>query len=292
MKLSVIIVTFNADEVIERCLRSLETSLAGIPYEAVVVDNGSSDTTVGLVQTRFRNVRLFTSGVNQGFAAGLNRGLRESIGTFVLWLNPDAEIFDGGILTLLRYMEDHPEVGVVGPQILDPNGGIQLSCRSFPSYRTAVFNRYSLLSRWFGQNPFSEAYLMRSWDHRSIREVDWVSGACLLHRRSLIKTIGALDEQFFLFCEDVDFCLRAKESGWKVVYHPGMQVVHRIGRGGSHRLPFRVIVEHHRSMWRYYGKHFRRHLFKDAFVAGAIGVRCLWGVTLRWLRGSMRTANR
>jgi len=258
-----------------RCLRSIESRFAGVTYEVCVVDNASKDRTRKIVRDQFPRVQLIVNERNLGFAAGVNQGLERTHGPFVLWLNPDAEILSDGLKELFQYMEREPKVGIIGPQILDPDGGVQLSCRSFPSYRTVLCHRYSLLTRWLPQNRFTRDYLHADWDHGEIREVDWVSGACLFHRRAVLRDIGGLDDRFFMYCEDVDFCLRARQAGWAVRYHPGMRVLHQIG-GSSGQAPLRMAVERHRSMWRYYAKHFRRNRLKDVTVGTGILGRCMW----------------
>jgi len=277
MDLSVIIVNYNAGRFLPRCLASIEAGLDGIEHEVCVVDNASSDGSVPLIASQFPFVQLIANDRNLGFAAGVNRGLEKTSGRYVLWLNPDTEILDGGMAELLRYLNGEPKVGIIGPQIVDPDGGIQLSCRSFPSYRTALFHRYSLMTRWLPGNRYSRQYLHTGWDHATIREVDWVSGACLLHRREVLDDIGGLDERFFMYCEDVDVCLRARQAGWRVHYHPGLRVLHHIA-GSSRRSPSLMVVERHRSMWRYYAKHFPRNPLKDAAMAAGIWGRCVWMV--------------
>ena len=122
-------------------------------------------------------------------------------------------------------------------------------------------------------NRYSRLYLYTDWGHTNLQEVDWVSGACLLHRREVVTDIGPLDERFFMYCEDVDFCLRARRRGWAVRYHPGARVLHHIA-GSSRLRPFRMVVERHRSMWRYYAKHFQRNALKDLAVGAGIWGRC------------------
>ena len=275
MDLSIIIVNYNAAPYLSPCLASIEARLAGIAHEVCVVDNASTDGSQTLVTHRFPSVQLIANDRNLGFAAGVNRGLEKTRGRHVLWLNPDSEILDDGMADMLRYLEGEPMVGIIGPQLVDPGGSIQLSCRSFPSYRTALFHRYSLMTRWLPSNRYSREYLQTGWDHAAVREVDWVSGACLLHRRKVLEDIGGLDERFFMYCEDVDFCLRARQAGWMVHYHPGMRVLHHIA-GSSRRSSSSMVVERHRSMWRYYAKHFRRHPLKDAAVGAGIWGRCAY----------------
>ena len=273
MDISVIIVSYNSSPYLVRCLRSIESRFAGVTYEVCVVDNASKDRTRKILRDQFPRVQLIVNERNLGFAAGVNQGLERTHGPYVLWLNPDAEILSDGMKELFQYMEREPKVGIIGAQILDPDGGIQWSCRSFPSYRTVLCHRYSLLTRWLPQNRFTRDYLHADWDHGEIREVDWVSGACLFHRRAVLRDIGGLDDRFFMYCEDVDFCLRAKQGGWSTHYHPAARVLHRIGRS-TRQLHRRMILERHRSMWRYYAKHFRRNPVKDLLVATALGARC------------------
>jgi GT2 family glycosyltransferase len=273
MRLSVIVITYNSAQHLRHCLASIEEHLKGVEYEVCVVDNASVDDSVALAGLAGGRVRLLSNSRNLGFAAAVNIGLRNTSGDYVMWLNPDARIEGGDVSELLRYMDRKGEVGILGPQLLNADGTVQLSCRSFPSYSTAFFNRYSLFTRLFPGNRYSRRYLHSDWDHQSLREVDWVSGACLLHRRSLVRDIGELDEQYFMYIEDIDFCLRANRAGWKIYYHPGLRVRHHIG-GSSRQVPFSMIVELHKSIWHYYAKHFRRHPLKDAAGWAVVWGRC------------------
>ncbi len=270
--LSVITVTYNSGRFLQRCLASLERHLRTLRPQICVVDNASVDGTVDLVRSHFPGVHLIRNDRNLGFAAGLNAGLRATDGHYVLWLNPDTELLNDSWSALIEHLEANSAVGILGPKLVNPDGARQLSCRSFPSYRTALFHRYSLLTHWFPRNRYSREYLHPDWDDPTVRDVDWVSGACLLHRRRVADELGGLDERFFMYCEDVDFCLRARKRGWITRYHPAVRVMHQIG--ASTRLQHRrMTVERHRSMWRYYAKHFPRNPLKDAVVAAAIGTR-------------------
>lgn len=276
MDLSVLIVTHHSGREIEKCLRSVKKYLdrENLQYEICVVDNASPDETIGIIRSNFPEVKLICEDRNLGFSAGINRALGATSAPFVLWLNPDTEIMEGGFRAVLEKFRTHPRLGIAGLKIMDPGGTVQLSCRSFPSYETALFNRYSILTRLFPGNPVSERYLNSRWDHSTEREVDWVSGACLMHRREAAEKIGGLDEKFFMYCEDVDFCYRARKAGWQVWYLPQVVVQHAIG-ASARRRPQAMILEHHRSMWHYYKKHFPRNLLKDAVVLCGIFLRCL-----------------
>lgn len=273
MQLSVVIVSHNTRELLASCLESLVEHLAEIEHEVCVIDNASTDGSAALVRRQFPRVRLLASESNSGFAAAVNAGIEATSGHYVCWMNPDARLLNGGMGALLAYAGANPDVGVVGPQIVNADGSIQLSCRSFPSYATALFNRSSLLTRWFPRNRYTRRYLHTDRDHMTVQEVDWVSGACLLHRRTVSDGLGGLDDRFFMYMEDIDFCLRATEAGWKVMYHPGMRALHHIG-GSSRRIPFRSVLALHRSIRLYYAKHFRRNIFLDAVSAAVIWGRC------------------
>jgi hypothetical protein len=271
--ISIVTVTHDSRNDIGRVLDSLVSSGAAGQHEIIVVDNASRDDTLRIVGERLPVARVIERRVNGGLSAGINEGVRASHGEFVLILNPDVRFDRDPAPALAAYLRAHPSVGVVAPRLLNEDGSVQLSCRAFPSHATAVFNRYSLLTRLAPGNPFSRRYLMSDFDHATTRDVDWVSGAALMFRRDVFNRLGGWDDEFFLFSEDVDFCRRVHDLGLRVVYLPQETVEHRIGISRS-RSP-RIIVERHRSVWRYYRKHMRRNIALDAAAYAAIAVRCL-----------------
>ena len=273
MGLSIVIVTYNAIDYVRHCLRSVFEHTQGLEFEVIVIDNASHDGTPDMVAAEFPQVRLLRQGQNAGFAAGVNRGVSESRGEAVTVLNPDTLLLDNALLTMYRHLKENPDIGLLGPRLLDEDGSVQLSCRRFPSFGTALFNRYSVLTRLLPRNRFSTSYLMSGWDHTQTREVDWLSGACWMVARRAFDQIGGLDERYFMYIEDVDFCQRAHRAGWKVVYFPQVSLVHHIGRS-TDSLPNRTIVERHRSMWHYYKRYMRRSRLLDGAVLLGIGARC------------------
>jgi GT2 family glycosyltransferase len=190
-----------------------------------------------------------------GFARAANQGIAVARGRHVLCLNPDTVVHDGAIAAMVAYLDAHPGVGAVGARLLESDGTLQYSCRRFPGYLTILFGRYALLTRLFPGNAGSRDYLYLDWDHRTVREVDWVSGACLMVRREVLDAVGAFDEGYFLFVEDMDWCRRIRQAGWAVVYLPDAVVTHHIGvsRGP---VPAWVVRARHRGMLRYVRKHF------------------------------------
>jgi GT2 family glycosyltransferase len=273
LDLSIVIVSYNGREHLRRCLESLAAHPPGVEREVIVVDNDSRDGSAPMVALEFPDVRLLRMPRNLGFAAGANRGAREASGEAVVLLNPDSEIETDPFAPMLTYLREHEDAGIVAPRLLNPDRSLQLSCRSFPTFSVALFNRYSLLTRLFPRNRYSKQYLLSDWQHDSTCDVDWVSGACLMVRRPLFEQIGLLDEGYFMYIEDVDLCQRVHRAGYRIVYFPETSVIHHIGRS-SRTLPSRSILARHRSMWHYYKKYLRRNFVVDVAVAGGIATRC------------------
>ncbi len=281
--LSITIVNFNKGSFLLACLDSLYKTAGDISLEVIVVDNNSSDGTGEILPTLYPGVRLILNSANLGFARATNQALALARGSFILLLNPDTVVMEGALQTLVDFLKANPGVGAVGPQMVGPDGAIQLSCRRFPGYSTALFGHYSLLTRWFPRNRFSRRYLLSDWDHAETREVDWISGACLMTRREVLERVGFLDEQFFLFNEDVDWCKRVREAGWKVVYLPAARVVHYIG-ASKDKIPSALVIARHRGMVHYYLKHLSRGPLWDQLVALLVWVRCGCHLFLNALR--------
>lgn len=269
---SVVVVSYNSRRFLPALLASVRAHTAGVAYEAIVVDNASSDGSADLVESEFPWARAVRRESNGGLSEAINAGVAASSGRCIAVLNPDVT-FDHDVLTpLASFLAAHADAGVVAPKLLDPDGTLQLSCRAFPDHATALFARYSLLTRLAPGNRFSRRYLMSDFDHARTQDVDWVSGAALMFSRAAFDRVGGWDAGFFLFSEDVDFCKRVHDAGLRVVYYPHVWVSHRIGI--SRQAPPRVIVERHRSMWRYYRKHLRRNAVIDAVTAAGIVLRC------------------
>jgi hypothetical protein len=265
-------------------LESLRTGHEAAAHEVLVVDNASSDATVAIIMREYPWVRVIARRDNGGLSVAINEGVRASKGAYLAVLNPDVH-FDGDPLTpLASYLAAHPDVGIVAPKLLDDDGQLQMSCRAFPGYATALFNRYSLLTRLSPNNERSRRYLMSDFDHASEREVDWVSGAALMLPRRVFDEVGGWDPGYFMFNEDVDLCRRVHDAGLRVVYQPTVVVRHTIGVSKS--TSTRMIVERHKSMWRYYRKHLRGGALRDAATGAGITARC--GVML--VRARLRRA--
>lgn len=275
MDLSIIIVTYNSAPHAEACLSSLEPALAGIAAEVIVVDNASSDGTADLVRRRFPRVRVIAETVNHGFAGGVNAGLAVATGRYVAWINPDSQVVDGRFADVVAWLDAHPDVGIAGLRLIDTRGEIEPSDRGFPGFHSALGHRYSPLTRLWPGNPFSRRYLRTHTERDGVTTADWVSGAALVHRRALADDLGGLDEGFFMYCEDVDFCYRAARQGSGVRYLPLVTLRHEIG-ASSRAVKPAMIRARHESLWRYYRKHLRGNPIKDAAAYAGIFTRCRW----------------
>ncbi len=221
-------------------------------FEVIVVDNNSEDGSPVMVSDEFQWVRLEAMNKNLGFVGGQNFAAQNRKGRHVLPLNSDTVVHPGAISGLLTYLESHPDVGIVAPKLLNPDGSLQFSCRRFPNPLAALF-RNTLLGKIFPNNRFTKEYLMQDFAHDGAKEVDWVSGAALLVRDTLIEDKPLFDPEFVMFCEDVDLCFQTWKNGKKVIYLPEFKITHAIGRS-TDKAPNRMIGRFHRSMFLFYRK--------------------------------------
>ena len=241
--LSVVVVTLNALPYLERCLESVRG------YETVVVDHGSTDGTVELVRERFPEARLVEQ-ENRGLAAGWNRGMREARGRWFLILNADAWVVGDAVEGLVEFAEAYPRAGVVGPRLVNPDGTLQRSVRGFPTaWRLAT--EYFFLRKLAPRSRALNAFYAARFDHATVREAEFLMGACMLVRREAADEVGPLDEDFFLFSEETDWHFRFRAAGWQVLFYPGAEVVHVGGAGHGGRM----FLEQVRGHLRFLAKH-------------------------------------
>jgi len=284
--LSVTICSWNTIDDLRACLASLRAVRDEADFEVVVVDNASEDGSPDMVAAEFPEFRLLRQTKNLGFTGGHNLAIAERRGRDVALLNSDTVVHPGALRTLTAYFREHPEAGIIGPKLLNPDGSLQFSCRRFPNPVAAAF-RNTLLGRVFPDNKYVREYLMQDWQHDQPREVDWLSGAALFARGEVVDKVGVLDDTLFMFCEDVDWCKRTWQAGWKVVYVPQAVVTHAIGRS-TDRVANKMIVRFHRSMFRYYLKHEVREAFvlwrpfMVAAASAALGLRAFVFLSKNW----------
>ena len=247
---SIIILTWNSEQHIGACLASLDRGLSEFPCEVIVIDNGSQDQTCAVIREVRPDAQLLSNPENRGVAPARNQGIRLARGEYVLILDDDTVAQPGALDVLIRYMEDRPEAGLCGPRLTDADGKLQLSCRRYPTLVDKLARR---LPSFLGREIARKAE-MADWDHRTIREVDYVIGACQVIRRRALQEVGLLDERIFYGPEDVDICLRLQQAGWRVVYNPDAVVVHE-ERRMSRSLGSGLVWKHICGLGYYFWKH-------------------------------------
>ncbi len=253
LELSIVICSWNTADDLHNCLKSLDAVRDEVSFEVIVVDNNSEDRSPDMVEQEFKWVRLERMQRNLGFTGGNNHALKLIKGRHAFLLNSDTIVYPGGLKTLVDFVNQHPEAGIIGPKLLNGDGSLQYSCRRFPNPIAAIF-RNTIFGRLFPNNKFTKDYLMQDLPRDRATEVDWVSGAALLARREFMDKEGFLDEGFFMYCEDTDWCYRCWEAGFKVFYVPSAEIMHLIGRS-TDKAPNRMIGRHHKSMLLFYRKH-------------------------------------
>jgi len=249
-RLAVVVVSFEARETLLAGLDVL-CAHASFPLELVVVDNASTDGSRDAVRARHPEALVLANTENAGFARACNQGWRASRAPHVLFLNPDAEVAPGAVEALVRLLEDRPAVGAAGPRTRGSDGRIQVS--TGPDLTLRAERRQRRLVRGVARREpraLAEAEAVHAREH----EPAWVSGSCLVARRTALEAVGGFDERFFLYEEDADLCRRLREAGWRVVFTPEAEVRHHLGRSMS-RAPRRARLEYHRSHLLYYRKH-------------------------------------
>lgn len=250
LALSVTIASWNTRTDLQDCLQSLDAVRDELPFEVIVVDNASTDGSPEMIESLFPWVRLLRMPTNLYFTGAHNRALSVRNAPHAFVLNSDTVVHSGALRTLFEYSQAHPEAGVLGPKLLNPDGSLQFSCRRFPNPMAALF-RNTVLGRMFPNNRFTREYLMTDWPHDQSREVDWVSGAAMFVTQRAMEQAGLLDPHYFMYCEDVDWCYRIHKSGLKIVYVPQAEVTHAIGRS-TDQAAKKMLLRFHASMLRFY----------------------------------------
>jgi GT2 family glycosyltransferase len=277
---SICIVTYHARDFLRDCLLSIYGMVGSICFEIIVVDNHSEDGTLDMLRQEFPEVRLLINEQNTGYTRPNNQAIRVSEGRTILLINPDTLVRSNTITELVSFLDTHSEVGIVGPKVLNRDGTLQKQCRRSEARPWDSICYFSGLSRLFPHDKRFAGYLMTYLDEDLTHETEAVSGSSMLIRRAVIDQIGDLDENFFAYQEDTDYCRRARLAGWKVFYHPSAQIIHYGGEGGSKVQPYRAIIEWHRSYYLYYRKHFAKDY---PFIFSAVyyfGMLMKLGITL------------
>jgi len=252
-EISIIIVSWNARDFLRDCLNSIRKSGGSRVREVILVDNASTDGSPEMVAEEFPEITLVRSKENLGFARANNLGLKQASGSYLALINSDVVVHPGCFEQLVSFLETHPEAGLVGPKVLGNDGQLQRTCRRFPTIWNTTCRTLALddvFSRW----PLFSGREMRHWDHNATAEVETLNGCVWMARRQAVEEVGGLDEQFFFYAEDVDWCKRFKDAGWKVVFVPEATATH-FGGGSSGNASLRYSIEMLRANLIYWRKH-------------------------------------
>ena len=281
--LDIVIVNYNSKDYLLRCLKSIFHSKETPPAN-IYIQNNSPEEKVESVISEFPKAKVTKSRMNLGFAKAVNLALDQGEAPYVVLLNPDTYIFDGFFQKAMDYMEENPDVAIVGPKIVDDDGQIQGSARRFPNPLTGLFGRNTFLSKIFPNNKITcSNILTKMSDGKTPMEVDWVSGACLVARRKAVEEVGYLDERFFMYWEDADWCRRMREKEWKVVYFPKATIAHHVG-GSSSTRRIQSRIAFHKSCYKLFTKYNKSYLrFLNPFVMVALFIRLICAISLNGL---------
>lgn len=283
--LAVVIVNYNAGTYLERCLRSLDEHRGDVRLDVLVIDNASVDGSHRRAAAAHPWARLIENRENVFLSPAWNQGVRETDAPYVLFLNPDVEWWLGTLADYVDVASRHPRAGIVGPLIRNSDGTLYPSGRIFPGLIDAV--GHAFLGTVWPDNPFTRRYHVDGWDRTTEREVDWVSGCCMLVPRKVFEDVGPFDESFLLYGEELEMGTRLRDAGWSVVFTPEVEILHEIGvsTGRSRK----QLITHSMGIYRYYRKH-RAYGWRRATLPLAWGVLRL-RAEVEWLRrGSSRSA--
>jgi hypothetical protein len=285
IRLSILVVAYNGGSLLHQCLESVHRFPPRSPFEVIVVDNGSTDGSCDGIGERWPAVKCVATGANLGLARAFNLALRECRGSLILSLDSDTRLFPGTLDRLVARLDETAGVGVVGGWLLNPDLTPQRTARRAPSAWNAVFGRRSVLTRLFPGNPLSRRYLMDDYRNETNPfEVDWVSTAALLVRREVIDAVGGLDEGFFVYWVDADWCARIRRRGWRIEAVPQARVLHdeNLQSGRRMRRRTRLILDFHRGAYRYYRKHHIRNTFGPLHLMAVVGLSARAALLVGW----------
>ncbi|MEW6536085.1 MAG: glycosyltransferase family 2 protein [Candidatus Auribacterota bacterium] len=264
--ISVIIVNWNTESLLPPCINSLKTHIKKYSFEIILVDNASSDNSVAIVKDRFPDVLLIENNRNRGFGRAVNQGIEIASGRYLVLFNTDASVEDGAIDQLISYMETHPQTGICGGQLIYPDGRKQHSFDNYPSLATELLNK-SLLKRLF-----PEKYPSKKIAYAQPLPVDSIIGACMAVRAECIRKIGRLDEDYFFFLEETDWCYRIKQAGYDIMHIPSARIVHLQGKSAG-KVPVRSRLEYYRSRYLFFRKN--RGLLPASALFIALFAKCM-----------------
>jgi len=254
MDLSIIIVSWNVKNLLRKCLESIYRETKNLKFEVFVVDNYSQDKTVEMIKTDFPRVNLIANQENAGFAQANNQAIHQAKGDFILLLNPDTEILENALEKMVDFMKSHSDAGVAGCQFLNSDKSLQPSVRRFPTFSSMSLIMLKLHRLFPKSNPI-KYYLANDFNYSKTQEVDQVMGAFFMIKYEVIKKVGLLDKNFYIWFEEVDYCQRAKKNGWKIYYTPEAKIIHRFAQSFQQVTGLRKQLIFNHSLIYYFKKH-------------------------------------
>lgn len=287
MDLSICLVSLNALAYLEPLMASIQKHTHGLSYEMIVVDNASTDGTVDWISQQHPEITLIRNQANLGFTRGNNQAMALAKGDFLLLLNPDTLLSEDCFGPQVDFLKENPDVGITIPKVLNSDGSFQQQSRRGDARPIEVFGYFLKLGKLFPKSKALNGYLQSWLPVDEVAEVKAVSGSCMFIRREVYEKIGGLDERFFAYQEDSDYCMRARQAGWKVMYVPLSSIIHYAGEGGSKTNPYHSIFQWHRSYYLYYRKHFAtEHFFLfNWFYYLVMVAKLLFAWLMRLVRG-------
>jgi hypothetical protein len=251
---SIILVNWNTREFLYDCINSVYGNMSNSDFEIIVVDNASSDGSVDMLKLKFADVQVIANTENRGFAAANNQGMLASKGRYILLLNSDTIVLNNSIDKAVAFADAHKQAAVVGSGVLNPDRTLQPTCFMFPSILNMLLSA-SYLYKLFPGSRFFGRERMAWWNRDDIRQVDVVTGCFMLVRREAIEEVGMMDERFFMYAEETDWCYRFKQAGWKVMFTPTSTVIH-LGGQSSRKVKAEMLIQLRLSILLFIGKHY------------------------------------
>jgi GT2 family glycosyltransferase len=265
---SVIIVNWNTRDMLRDCLRSVYEQTQQVSFEIVVIDNASQDGSVDMVRREFPAVVLIPNPENRGFAAANNQGMEVAHGRYVLLLNSDTLVLGEALARTVQFADAHPQAAVVGCRVLNPDRSLQPTCFLYPSLLNMVLSSTYLYKLW-PRSRFFGRERMTWWDRNDVRDVDVVTGCFMLVRREAIDRVGVMDDHYFVYGEETDWCYRFKAAGWRVLFTPDAEIVH-FGGASSRRVAYQMKLQLYGSILRFLRKHRPRVVYSLACLLCAL----------------------
>ena len=254
LDLSIVIVSWNVEKLLQECLSSIYKNQGEVTLEVFVVDNASSDNTIDMIKVNFPQVKIINNINNLGFSAANNQGIEQSQGKYILLLNPDTKIIDQALKRAVDFADKNHRIGVLGCKHLNPNLTIQPSVRRLPKLLPIILV-FTKLAKILPGLPSLRRYLAKDFDYKITQPAPQVAGSFFLIRRALIEEIGVLDEKFFIWFEEVDYCKRTTQAGWKVWYKADAEIIHYGGQSFKQRFTLKKQLLFFKSAWYYFKKH-------------------------------------